>query len=218
MSVLIPAVNSSGLQATTNLSNSQSCTKLIWCQYGAQPTAYSPLISTFNSGVTAYEEMYANTNLHIHSNTADATFGTQPTWAHWTCYAWTATTAAAGSLIGYWQDNAGGGFVSANTTGAAVTVATDRIGTGGNNQTMTVAYYKEWNVVLTPAQLQAEFLSATPVITGASLSRYLVLSNAASAGTDTSGNSFNMTAVGTLADGTGLPTFLVPRLLLLGAG
>lgn len=207
MSVLIPAVSSSGLQATTNLSNPQSFTKMIWCKFGAQPVAYNPIMSAYNSAVSAYEELYANSSLHVHSTSTDATFATQPTWTDWTCYALTGTTAAAGSLIAYQQDNAGGGFVSANTTGVAVTVASDRIATGGNNQTMTVAFYKEWNVVLTPTQLQAEFLSAAPVITGASLRRYLALTNAATAGTDSSGNTFNMTAVGTLSDGTGLPTF-----------
>lgn len=218
MSVLIPAVNSSGLQSSSNLSNSQSVTKLIWCKYGAQPVSYSPLISSFNAGVTVYEEMYANTSLSLHSSSAGVNFGAAPTWTNWNCYAWTGTTAGANSLKGYQQDDAGGGFNTISTTGIAVTMDTDRIGTGGNNQTMTVAYYMEWNVVLTPTQLAAQFLSATPLITGASLSRYLPLVNAATAGNDTSGNGFNMTAVGTLSDGTGLPTFPKKgRILLIGA-
>ena len=70
---------------------------------------------------------------------------------------------------------------------------------------VTAAYYKEWNTVLTPTQLQTEFLSATAVVT-ASLRRYLALTNAATAGNDTSGNAFNMTTTG-LSDGVGLPTF-----------
>ena len=224
MSVLFASGANNGLTATTNLSNAQSFTKLFWAKMSAGPTGFTGLLSTVNSGVTAYATLYAGTgvaDLAVESSSQNLAFGSQPTFTDWTCYALTGTTAGANSLIGYWQDNAGGGFVSKSCTGTTITVSNDNILNNGTLPvSITAAYYMEWNVVLTPTQLQAQFLSASAVITGASLRRYLALSNAASAGTDTSGNSFNMTAVGTLADGTGLPTFpnLVPQLLLLGAG
>lgn len=212
MSILLASGGVNGLTSSSNLSNVQSFTKLIWMKMSGSPTGYTALLAAINSGITAYAQLYAGTGtaqLALSSNSSNlSAFPSQPTFTNWNCYAFTGTTAAAGSLIGYWQDNAGVGFVSQAITGVAATVINDYIaGLSTLSFDITAAYYKEWNTVLTPTQLQAEYLAAAPVISGASLRRYLPLVNAATAGTDTSGNSFNMSAVGAVADGVGLPTF-----------
>jgi hypothetical protein len=222
MSVIIPATTGSGLQASSNLSSPQSFTKLIWAQFASTPTTLSDLIGAQNTAASTLAALVpvefnsGKLSVSTGSGGGSDSFASQPTWTDWTCYALTGTTAGSGSLIGYWQDNAGGGFVSRSVTGVSFTNAFDNIGMNTMSVATTVAYYMEWNVVLTLTQLNAQFLSATPVITGASLSRYLPLAAATGAGADSSGNGFNMTINGSLTNGATLPTF--PALSVPGAG
>jgi len=213
MSVLIPAINGDGLRSTTNLSNPQSFTKLIWVRFASTPTSIEPLIYAENSGSTNYAGLipvqFNSGKLSVATGAGSGSdgFSSQPTWTDWTCYAITGTTAGANSLIGYWQDNAGGGFAALSVTGASFTNANDSICNSSMSVATTVAYYMEWNTVLTPAQLATQFLSPIPIVALANLSRYLPLANAATAGSDQSGNGYGMTVTGTLTDGTSAPTF-----------
>lgn len=226
MSVSIAAVNGNGLTATTNLSNPQSFTKLIWAKYAGTPTTITNLVGAQNTGATSFALLTpaqfnsGSLSVQTGNGAGDDSFPSQPTWTNWNCYAITGTTAGAGSLIGYWQDNAGGSFKSRTVTGVSFTNSNDNIGKNTMAFATTVAFYKEWSTVLSPVQLQAEFLSATAVIS-AGLRRYLALVNAATAGTDTSGNTFNMTTTG-VSDGVGSPTFPAISsgggLLTLGVG
>jgi hypothetical protein len=219
MSIVVSAANT-GLTATTNLSNPQSCTKLIWVKFAGTPTSYNTILASHNSSYNQFNLLVAGLGSgQLYISTAPSTFnsfGSQPTWADWTCFAMTSTTAGAGSLIGYWQDNAGGGFVSESITGTSFTITNDDIANQYANQAMTMAFYMEWNTVLTAAQLQTQFLSSTPIVALGNLSRYLPLTNAATAGNDSSGNGFNMTVNGTLTNGASLPTF--PPVAPTGAG
>lgn len=69
-----------------------------------------------------------------------------------------------------------------------------------------MAYARIWNsVALSDGEMDAEWRSATAVRTSGLWGAY-ALTNAASATTDTSGNSFTLTAGGTLTDGGTAPT------------
>lgn len=209
MSLLVSASNS-GLSATSNLSNPQSCTKTVWAKMAGMPSNFQTILNTRNSGFTAFNQLFVDASGVLNIGTAPGTtntFGSSPTYTDWVFYAMTAGAAGAGSLIAYYQDNAGGGLHSASITGSSFTASNDEIAANLFNEPITFAYYKEWSTVLSPTQLQAEFLSAAPVITGATLRRDLVIANAASAGVDSSGNGFGMATIGTVSDGVGSPTF-----------
>lgn len=209
MSILVSAANT-GLRAASNLSNPASCTKLVWAKLAGVPTNFQTILNTRNSGDTIFNQLFVDSSGNLNIGTAPGTFNNfsaNPTYTNWNCYAITAAAVGAGSLIAYSQDNAGSGFNSASITGQAFTNSDDEIACSLYNQPITFAYYMEWNIVLTPTQLAAQFLSATPVITGASLSRYVIMPNEASGGVDSSGNGFGMTTIGTISDGVGLPTF-----------
>lgn len=219
MSVHAAGGSTNQLVSTSNLSNPQSQTKLIWVKHDATPSGYNALLWSADGPANNYAGLdTGSTASKISVQTGSATetnFASNPaTWTDWVCYILTATTAGAGSCIGYWQDNSGGGFTSQAATGVNFTTAYDVI-SGALTNGLTLAYYMEWSVVLTGAQMNTQFLSATPVVQTGNLRRYLALANAATAGTDTSGSGFNMTVGGTITDGTGLPTFPVP---LLSAG
>lgn len=225
MSILVAAGASNGLSASSNLSNPVSCTKLIWTKHASPPSAYNPLMTTRDGGVTAYNELFGGDGagvLAVHSAGSLGDLSPNPAWTNWNCFAMTANAAGAGSLIAYYQDNAGGGFVSTSATGASFTVSDDQIAARGTvNVSMTMAFYMEWNIPLTLGQLNAQFLSATPIVALGNVSRYEILANAATAGHDSSGNGFDMTVVGSVADGIGLPTFpsgTSTGLLTLGCG
>lgn len=211
MSVAILAVSGNGLTSTLNLSNPQLQTKLIWAKFSASPATFTVIFSAHNGAFTQFAALLpsqftaGNLSVGTGPGVGNQGFPSQPVWTNWNCFAITAGPAGAGSLIGYWQDNAGGGFKSVATTGIAFTNTNDDIGKNAMPVVMTVAYYMEFNAVLTPTQLQAQFVSATPLIFG-SLRRYYILADAVTAGVDSSGNGFNMVGTG-LSDGVGLPTF-----------
>lgn len=139
--------------------------------------------------------------------TGNVSFGSAPSTSGWFFWAITNAGAGAGNLLGYWQNNAGGGFVTASQTGLSFTPNNDYIGqVGSATCSAEFAYYKEFDSVLTPTQLAAQFLSAAP-ISGPTCRRHLVMAAAASAGTDTSGNGFNFSVSGSLTDGADNPTF-----------
>jgi hypothetical protein len=215
MSVVAASGAANGLSATTNLASFNNCTKMLWVQHASAPAALMSLIGMYSSGATDYTEIVSGWNsisgaLALQLQSGAVEFGSLPTTTDWVCYAFTSATAGAGSVIGYWQDNAGGGWNTATRTGVTASNNTDCIAGGGGlgNPTVNIsmAYFKEWNTVLTPTQLTQEFNSAT-VVNTANLNRYLAMSAAGSAGTDTSGNGFNMTVSGTLTTGSSNPTF-----------
>ncbi len=214
MSVIIPSGGAYGLYASTNLSNPQSFTKLLWAQFAGTPTGTTKLQASYDATSVYWASLgggYTSGDLAVITKPQSGVwtnFSSQPNWTNWNCYALTGTTAAAGSLIGYWQDNAGDGFLSASATGQNFTNSQDQIGHAGTqNQAITVAFYMEWNTVLTPAQIATQFSSPTPIVALGNLSRYLAMSSVASAGTDTSGNGYNMGVSGTLTLGASSPSF-----------
>jgi hypothetical protein len=219
MSILISAANT-GLRASTNLSNPQSCTKMVWAKLAATPTNFQTILNTRNSGATLFNQLFVDSSGNLNIGTAPGTFtnfSANPTYTGWVCYVMTSTTVGAGSLIAYYQPNAGGGFTSASITGQAFTISTDEIASEQLNQAATMAFYMEWNIVLTPTQLQSQFLSQSPNVALGNLSRYEQMTNAATAGIDSSGNGFNMSVVGSLTDGASLPTFPITQALSPGA-
>lgn len=136
---------------------------------------------------------------------AGASFGSNPSTSAWFFWAVTNAGTGAGNCIGYWQNNTGGGFVTVSGAGLAFTPTQSSLGqVGSATCSAEFAYFMEFDSVLTPTQLASQFLSATPLT---SARRYLVMTAAASAGTDTSGNGYNMTVSGSLTDGASNPTF-----------
>ena len=211
MSILISTNNIGLEQNSSNFSNPQSCTKLLWAKLGGTPTGFLSLMGAANAAFTATANMDAGSSPGLlEVGTAPgvfSSFGSQPNFTNWNCYALTMGTAGSNSLTGYWQDNAGGGFVSHSMTGVNFTNALDFIGFFYAPVSITAAFYMEWNTVLTPAQLATQFSSSTPTVLLGNLHRYLPLANAATAGLDQSGNGFNMTVLGTLSDGPVNPSF-----------
>jgi len=205
------------LSSNSNLSNPQSFTKLIWVKHDSGPTGYNDLTGAANAAVSAGAVIISDTGdtAYVYDRTTFTALPGSPTFTDWICYAVTGTTAGSTSLIGYWQDNAGGGWNTASGPGVNFTNFTDYI-FNDNNVGMTGAYYMEWNTVLTSTQLSAQFLSSTPLISSG-LERYLIMAASASAGTDTSGNGYNMTVNGTITTGSGAPTFPSVKSLLSGS-
>lgn len=155
-------------------------------------------------------ELASGANLNIRpGNDTFNHFASNPVFGDWTCYVLTSTTPGAGSVNGYFQDNAGGGWVNLSLTGVAITLAYDYISGGVTTVGMpsTFAYYMEWNTVLTQAQINQQFVSSVPVVALSNLRRYLPLANTTTAGNDSSGNGFNMTVAGTITNGASNPTF-----------
>lgn len=214
MSVTVQSGGSYGLYSNANLSNPQSFTKLIWAQFAGTPTSYTNLLHSNDSTPTDYALLaagFTSGDLQVVTTSGSYNnFASQPTWTNWNCFALTGTTAGAGSLIGYWQDNAGGGFVSKSITGLSFTNYIDAIGISAVAESFTCAFYMEWSTVLTPTQLQAQFSSAKPIITSG-LRRYLTLASASGAGTDASGNGYNMSTTG-LTNGASSPLFPITAL------
>jgi hypothetical protein len=226
VSVIIPSGGSYGLYSNSDLSNPQSFTKLIWAQFAGTPAASTKLLSAENStavDMAALGAGYTSGDLQLVTVPSTATwtnFPSQPDWTNWNCYALTGTTAGANSLKGYWQDNAGGGFVSQSMTGLAFTNYVDSIGIGTINESYTAAFYMEWDIPLTAAQLALQFGLSTPVVALANLWRYLPLVTVASAGDDLSENSYDMATSG-LSLGASSPTFAGATrqsMMLMGAG
>ncbi len=206
MSIHVAAGSGNFIGATTNLSNPQSFTKLVWVKHDANPAGYNDIIGAQDSGNTNSARIITEpSTAYIYNQTTYTSLGGAPTLTDWMCFALTGTTAGAGSLIGYWQDNSGGGFTSASGTGLAFTNYEDTI-FSTSNVGLTAAYYMEWNSVLTSAQLNAQFLASTPVVATGNVRRYMPLANSGSAGTDTT-NGYNMTVNGTITTGSGAPTF-----------
>jgi hypothetical protein len=204
---------SADLTATTNLLNPVSCTRSIWVKFDAALTGNDFIFVSTNTGFTSEVGMQwilSPAHLYAISNgTGGTQFGSDPTATHWVNYMQTSGAAGASSVNSYFQDNSGGGFTTIATTGVNFTNVEDFV-LGSNADACTAAYYMEWSVVLGSTDRNTQFLSATPVVQLGSLRRYLAMTNAASVGTDTSGNSFNMTGSGTITDGASLPTFPVP--------
>ena len=220
MSIVVSGSNT-GLSTGANLSNPQSFTKLIWVKHASAPTTFETIVGSINAGFTAEAELAAGANSgNLNVSTAPGgfnDFASQPTWANWNCFVITGTTAGANSLKGYWRDNGGSSFTSQSTTGLSFTNAIDSIGYYYAPVAMTMAYYMEWSVVLTPTEMATQFLSATPVVQLANLRRYMPLSTAATAATDSSGNNFGMSTLGTLTNGASLPTFPASAALVSAA-
>ena len=211
MSIHCASGGANGLDATSHLSNPQACTKLIWVKHDSNPSAYNSLVGATDSGITNYAAINSGSAvLSVQTGSGTFTnFPSAPTFTNWNCLILTLATAGANSANGYWQDNAGGGFVTKAATGVSFTNFYDWIGGFGSlNVGLTLAYYMEWSVVLGSTDRATQFLSATPVVQLGSLRRYLALTNAASAKTDTSGNGFNFDNIlGSITDGATLPTF-----------
>lgn len=216
MSIIVSGTTT-GLSTGSNLSNPQSFTKLIWVKHAGTPTSFETIVGSVNAGFTAEAELAAGaTSGNLNLSTAPGgfnDFASQPTWANWNCFVMTGTTAGANSLKGYWRDNGGSSFTSQSTTGLSFTNAIDSIGYFYAPVAMTMAYYMEWGVVLTPTEIATQFLSATPVVQLANLRRYMPLTAATGAGADSSGNGYNMSITGTLTNGASLPSFPVSAAL-----
>lgn len=220
MSVIIGATNGDGLTSTSNLSNPQSFTKAIWAQYASSPSTPSFLISSQNSGFTSLaalevaEYNAGHMGISVGSGSGTDSFASQPTLTNWNFYVLTGTTAGSNSLNAYWQANTGGGFVGPlQYTGLSFTNSNDNICNNSMPVAITAAFYMEWGSVLTLTQLNSQFLSATPVISG--YRRYLPLTNASTALTDQSSNGYNFTTATGLTNGSSLPTFPAAKILLL---
>jgi hypothetical protein len=215
MSIVIASGASNGLSSTSNLSSPVNFTKLIWVQFAGTPTAATKICGCEDSTGVDWASLgagYTSGDLQILAEpslggSGWANFSSQPTWGHWICLAVTGTTAGSGSLIGYWQDNAGGGFATVSMTGLSFTNSVDQIGIQTIGETYSAAYYMEWATVLTPTQLASQFLSPVPIVATGSVNRYLPLNSAVSPGTDASGNGHNMSVTGTLTTGTSGPAF-----------
>jgi hypothetical protein len=206
VSIHVAAGASNYLSSTTNLSNPQSFTKLVWIAHDANPSGYNDILGAQNNTNASSARIITEASTaYLYNQTSFTNIGGAPTLTDWICFALTGTTAGAGSLIGYWQDNAGGGFTSNSETGLGFTNYLDSLWST-SNVGMQAAFYMEWNVVLTLAQLNAQFLSATPVI-GSGLRRYLALASSTSAGMDSSGNGYNFTVSGTVTTGASAPVF-----------
>ena len=124
-------------------------------------------------------------------------------------FAWALTCAGTGAnqLIGYFKYLTDSGWTTASVTGINPTAANEYVGSvgSGNYCDQEGRYIRMWDAVLTPTELLAEANSATLVRT-ANIRRNLALATGATAGTDSSGNGFNMSGSG-LVDGASEPTF-----------
>lgn len=212
MSTLFDTNTSDVLFGTTNLASNVLRTVLLWAKFTVVGAGTSRVLTMLNDAGPTHSqkiEWAAANHLFLNQDSITGTqFGTDPTLTNWTCYAMTATAAGANSLIGYFRENGAGSFTTLPVTGiASFTASSITVGQIANaTAAAEFAFFREWDAVLTPTELNAEFASATVVRT-ANLRRNLPMTNAASAGTDISGNGFNLTISGSLTDGASLPTF-----------
>lgn len=208
MSIRIDA-SGDDLRRTANLPDESAFTMCGWSYVVADRGAsYQALGGIEGSGGTwniLYWEGGTSDAMAISSGAAEASFASRPATGTWFFWAVTSTTAAAGSLIGYWSAANSNTFNTQSTTGQASTV--NRL-TVGNDTALSwlsgrFQYVKCWDAVLTQAELEQEKWSATPK-RFANLNFWWPARNSAET-QDWGNNKRNATATGTLTTEDGPP-------------
>lgn len=146
------------------------------------------------------------------SGVAPIAFSPSPTITDWIFWGAVMGPAGAGSVKVYYRDNASGALTLLTTTGiAAFTPTIEAEGQFGNSSSTPEANFYNYFVFdgqMTAAQMLAQSLQVAPIsAAGLTLKRWIRQDNGATAGTDYSGNGFNMTNSGTITDGATNPTF-----------
>lgn len=144
---------------------------------------------------------------------AVAEFSPSPTPADWVFVGWVSGPAGANSITVYTRDNSSSVFLTpvqlagiAAFTASGVVV--NQYGVSNSTPAGNGYNYLLFDGQMTAAQMLAQSLQVAP-ITGAGLTlrNWIRQDNGATAGTDFSGNGFNMTISGTVTDGATNPTF-----------
>lgn len=170
---------------------------------------YQALGGIENTGDGSWNILYweggTDGSMAISSGAAETNLASRPALNTWFFWALTSTTAGAGSLIGYWSAVNSSTFVSASTTGQAMTpnlliIGNDSVGSWLNGR---FANIKVWDAVLTQTELEQEKWSVRP-------RRFANLHlwapcRIASELFDYSGNGRTLTATGTLTTEDGPP-------------
>lgn len=210
MSVAFDTNSSDVLFTSANLASAVQVTYCFWAKFTAAGAGLvRDLFTLHDAGPTNTVKLdwTSGNTLQVLAST-NANFGSTPTIGNWNFYALTAGAAGAGSVIGYFRDNASGSLASQAVTGVSFTPNTLTLGqVGAATSAAEFAYFMEFDNTLSAAQVLTQSSRSTPITSGLTLRRYLALTNAASAGTDTSGNGFNLTVSGALTDGASLPAF-----------
>lgn len=202
------------IKATANLPTNTAYSIFGWCKFinaGAGTTRSMFAHRDTGFSIRHYLRFDSDNQLRVSANngTNTATL-TSPTLTTWFAWAFTNNGTGAGSAKGYVRQQGAGAWTSATTTGASFTANDIFIGMDSQSPDAEIRYCRMWNAVLSEAELTSEFNSATLVRT-ANILRHMALAAGASAGTDTSGNGYNMTAVnsggGNLSNGASEPTF-----------
>lgn len=168
-----------------------------------------------NSGTSAGYHYYRdNTDLMrvAQDGGAGGNFTTLAPYGQWNFKYMTAGTAGANSVNANWCDNSTRTFSTLlSLTGIATfTPSVEAIGQVAQNGLVVADFYNYivFNGVLTAAQMLAQSKQVAPITgSGLTVQRWIRMDNAATAGTDYSGNGNNMTISGTLTDGASNPTF-----------
>lgn len=214
MTVLFDTNSGDNINVATNLASNVNRSCCIWAKFTIAGAGTQRSIMTLkDSGPVHSQDMTYSTGDHLvlgQSSGTSTNFPSDPTITNWTFYGSTATTAGAGSYNGYFRDNSAVAFTTLSSTGIAsftpTTLVIGQVNIASGVPAAEMGFFKEWDAVLTPTEMLAESFRATPVRV-ANLRRYVALSTAATAGTDTSGNGFNLTISGTLTDGASAPIF-----------
>lgn len=214
MSTRFDTDSSDCLFGSTNLLNPVVMSICLWVKFvTAGAGAIRSVWTLTNSGNSVNNGILWNpSNLAQMNSGANATaYPVNPTIGNWNFMAFTATTAGVNSANSYYRDNASTVLSTvASATGVSFTSAQVIVGQVAANiaAAAELAYYMEFDSVLTPTQLLAQSNTPTPITAGGLvLRRNLQMTTAATAGNDTSGNGFNLTVSGTLTDGSSNPTF-----------
>lgn len=138
---------------------------------------------------------------------ASGLFASAPSTTDWFWFAITCPGGGAGATIGYFRNQNSAALTSVTATAATYTPNQITI-PYFHNLDAEMCCFRIWNAVLTSTEILTETRSQLPV-RSANLYAAYRMALAASAGTDTSGNGFNLPNIGTITDGLTEPYFWI---------
>ena len=231
------AVRASGtgnyLKRTETLSTSDAITQCVWAKRKVDTNGYATVSYTHCSGGPLEMWLECDTSgdlLHFYElRNYSEVMCVGPTLTLDTWFFVMITRTASGRAL-YYGTEAGGTLtkVTESSTGRDVTnpindwwYFDDLYGEGFNGE---LAYGRIWLRAFSDAEAEAEWQSATPVITSNLVADYRFV-DSAGATTDSSGNGRTLTKTGTITTGGadpvppgGSPPAAAPRLMLMGVG
>lgn len=214
MSVLVHSATDL-IFATANLPNPTNWTAFAWIKLITNTTADVRYLLRLNdAGPTDSEGLDfvgGGNTLQLNSSAGSNSFGASPTPpTGWVAYAISCSGIGAGSLQGYWRQNADTAWTTGPSVAGVSFAPTEfDLFNFGLTSTAEVRYLRIWDAVLSAAELSIEF-GRPDIARLANVRLNCPLNNAATAGNDISGNGFNMTVFGTPVDGSSEPVFTVP--------